>query len=185
MCIEDDMEVTPVNIDYWLRSRNDLKQFNLYPSFLRVEWNKSSKKWAMTDSVRGDQFSVSQSPRVDVKNGRSYINIGRSYQGMFLYDRELMKEHIDSISFDLFKFIPDWQSRIQHKDWPLGLTENAVFGLTHINVPNGCFSRNFLPFYPKYLTVDPCCYVHHLPDKYTNTLESDSGKVFVSDMLIA
>ncbi len=184
MCIEDDMEVTPVNINYWLEDREKLKPMNLYPSFLRVEWNESLGEWTMTDSMRGDAFSYSGSPHVDFADGHSFVNLARTYQGMFLYDRELMKEHVNSISFDLFKFLPDWQLRIKHQDWPLGLTEAAVYGLTHVNVPTGCYSRNFVPVYPKYLTVDPCCFVHHLPNKYTNIPDNDLGKVLVRDMLV-
>lgn len=185
MCIEDDMEVTPINISYWLEDREKLKPLNLYPSFLRVEWNKSLAEWTMADSMRGDAFSYSESPHVDRLDGHSFINLARTYQGMFFYDRELMSEHVNSISFDLFKFLPDWQLRIKHEDWPLGLTEAAVFGLTHINVPSGCYSRNFVPVHPKYLTVDPCCFVHHLPNKYTNIPDTDQGKVLVRQMLIA
>ena len=183
MCIEDDMEVTSSNIDYWMRARSDLHSYNLYPSFMRVEWNNLHQQWAMADSMMGDSFSISRSPRVDIRNGYSFINLGRTYQGMFLYDRELMQEHINSISYDLFKFIPDWQIRIQHSEWPLGVTENAVFALTHMNVPKGCYSRNFIPIYPKYLTIDPACFVHHLPDKYTNLLDLDHGKVLIRDVL--
>lgn len=185
MCIEDDMEVTPINVSYWLEDREKLKPLNLYPSFLRVEWNESLAEWTMADSMRGDTFSYSGSPHVDRLDGHSFINLARTYQGMFFYDRELMNEHVNSISFDLFKFLPDWQLRIKHEDWPLGLTEAAVFGLTHINVPKGCYSRNFVPVHPKYLTVDPCCFVHHLPNKYTNIPDTDQGKVLVRQMLIA
>ena len=184
MAIEDDMEVTPINIKYWLNDREKLKPFGLYPSFLRVYWNQELKEWTMTDSIKGDRFSCSESPHIDFIDSHSFINLGRTYQGMFLYDRILMEEHINSISFDLFRFFPDWQDRIMKKDWPSSITEVAVLGISHINVPKGCFSRNFVPFFPKYLTVDPCCFVHHLPNKYTNMVDSDVGKVLVKDILI-
>lgn len=183
MCIEDDMEVTPLNIKYWLDNREKLKPFNLYPSFLRVEWNHAHQQWAMTDSIKDDQFSVSKWPKLELEDGYAYINLGRTYQGMFLYDRELMQEHINSVSFDMFKFIPDWQVRILRTDWPLGLTEAAVLGLTNINVPPGYISRNIIPFYTKYLTIDPSCFVHHLPDKYTNMPNQAHGQVLIRDVL--
>jgi hypothetical protein len=185
MAIEDDMEVTPANINYWLASRDKLKPYGIYPSFLRVEWNETLQEWTMTDSMRGDRFSYSQLPHIELADGQAFVNIGRTYQGMFFYDRELMDEHIHSISFDLFKFLPDWQLRIEHTDWPLGLTEAAVFGLSHINVPQGCISRNFLPIFPKYLTINPCCFVHHLPNKYTNIPDSVHGKVLIREMMTA
>ena len=183
MCIEDDMEVTPANMRYWLHNREVLRPYNLYPSFLRVEWNTVDSQWAMTDSELGDSYSISKSPRLNLDGGHHFINLPKSYQGIFLYDRELMQEHIDAVLFDLFQFIPDWQNRILNAHWPLCLTEAAVFGLTYINVNPGCYSRNFLPFFPKYRMVDPQCFVHHLPDKYTNMPESTSGKVYIRDML--
>jgi hypothetical protein len=183
MCIEDDMEVTPTNIEYWLDDRKRLKPFGLYPSFLRVEWSDRLREWTMTDSVRGDLFSYSNSPHLDFVDGRSFVNLPRTYQGMFFYDRELMSEHINSISFDLFRFLPDWRQRILSTEWPLGLTEAAVTGISHQNVPEGCYSRNFIPVYAKYLLIDPCCFVHHLPNKYTDQEGSSLGKVAVRAVL--
>ncbi len=183
MYIEDDMEVTATNIQYWMTAREHLRPYGLYPSFMRTEWNPTLQQWAWTDSVKGDRFSVKGSPRVDLMAGYGYINLPRTYQGMFLYDRELMQEHIASDSFSLEKFVPGWQTAIQHTVWPLGLTEMANLALTNIHVPQGCISRNFLPYYPKYNTINPCCFVHHLPDKYTNAPESENGKVMVADIL--
>jgi hypothetical protein len=185
MCIEDDMEVTPANLRYWLHNREVLRPYNLYPSFLRVEWNIADSQWSMTDSVLGDSYSISKLPRLELESGYQFINLPRTYQGMFLYDRELMQESINAISFDLLKLIPDWHIRILNNDWPLGLTEAAVFGLTYINIPHGCYSRNFLPFSSKYRIIDANCFVHHLPDKYTNMMNSTdgNGKVHIRDML--
>jgi hypothetical protein len=186
MCIEDDMEVTPTNFNYWIRSREKLKTFteyNIYPSFLRVEWNRELQQWAATDAVKGDHFSIKQSPRLLLDEGYGFVNLSRTYQGMYLYDRELMHEHINSITFDLDSFVPDWRARIQHKNWPLGLTEAAVLALTNVDVPTGCISRNFIPFYTKYNMIDPCCFVHHLPDKYTNMPDTDQGKALINSLL--
>ena len=94
-----------------------------------------------------------------------------------------MHEHINSITFDLDSFVPDWRARIQHKNWPLGLTEAAVLALTNVDVPTGCISRNFIPFYTKYNMIDPCCFVHHLPDKYTNMPDTDQGKALINSLL--
>jgi hypothetical protein len=183
MCIEDDMEVTELNMRYWRDNREKLKPYGVYPSFIRVEWNMQYEDWAMADSVRGDRFSVKAHPRIEFKDGYSFLNIGRTYQGMFLYDRELMTEHVSSKTFSLSKFVPDWQTRIRNEIWPLGLTEAAVMGLTSVNVPSGYISRNFIPYYSKYLMIDPSCYVHHLPDKYTNMPDLDHGKVLVRNLL--
>jgi hypothetical protein len=183
MCIEDDMEVTKANVNYWLAGRVKLRSYGIFPSFLRVEWNAESKDWAMVESVFGDQFSISRSPKVKTEDGSDYINLGRTYQGMFFYDRELMREHVDSETFDINKYVPDWRIRIQNIEWPLGVTEAAVMALTNVNVPQGCYSRNFIQYHGKFLMVDPSCLVHHLPNKYTNMQGSSQGKVLLKEML--
>jgi hypothetical protein len=184
MCIEDDLEVTPLNVNYWLRGREALRSYNLYPSFIRVEWDNTKLAWAMADSEAGDQISVRASPLVENAGFSSYINLKRHYQGMFLYDRDLMQEHLQSKSFYFERFVPDWERRLKVSPiWPGGITELALEGLTYCNVPNGFLSRNVVPFYRKYLMIDPCCFVHHLPDKYANMPEVVLGKVLVNDIL--
>jgi hypothetical protein len=109
------------------------------------------------------------------------VNLPRYYQGMFLYDRDLMSEHINSDSFCLEKCLPDFEIRITH-DWPLGLTERACFGISDHNVPSGAMSRNFVPVYRKIGLVDPCAYVHHMPNKYIKLKESKSGKTRLASL---
>jgi hypothetical protein len=184
MCIEDDLEVTEANVKYWLKGREVLRQYNLYPSFIRVEWDRTKLAWAMADSEAGDQFSVNDCPVVEMAVGASYVNLKRHYQGMFLYDRQLMAEHIQSKSFYFEQFIPDWKRRLEVSPvWPGGITELALEGLTYCNVPQGFLSRNVVPFHKKYLMIDPDCFVHHLPDKFANMPEVALGKALIKDIL--
>jgi hypothetical protein len=179
MCIEDDMLVTKKNFDYWIEYKEKLKPHQIIPSFLRVELN--SERWMALDLVKGDKFNLDQLPKLQLNN-ITFVNIWRVYQGMFLYDRELMQEHINSKKYKLVECVPDWNIRILNTSWPLGLTEAAVLGLTHVNVPDGCFSRNFLPLKISENIVDESCFVHHLPNKYTNDLQSDFGTIPVSEI---
>jgi len=112
-----------------------------------------------------------------------FINLPRTYQGMFLYDRELMTEYINSEHYVVEEAFPIWRHAIQFPNYPLGLGEASHSGLSEYNVPLGCISRNFLPFFSKYKMLDPCCFVHHLPDKYTNMPNSPHGQVLISEIL--
>jgi hypothetical protein len=183
MYVEDDMEVTPMNFNYWIKSREILRPHGLYPSFIRVEWSDTRQDWALIDFIEGDKFSVSELPRVSYTDGLGFVNLPRPYQGMFLYDRELMLEHIQDKTFDLFQCRPDWESAILKTEWPMGLTEAAAFALTFTNVPTGCISRNFVPYFTKYRIIDPHCFVHHLPNKYINVEDKPQGKVFSAGFL--
>lgn len=181
--IEDDIEVTPKNIDYWLRAREDLRPYRLFPSFFRVEWSEGQQDWVSVDALQGDQFSVDRLPHVMKSLDYGYVNLPRTYQGMFLYDRELMGEYISSGNYAIDEAFPHWRYAIQFEDSPLGLGEASHFGLSEVGVPSGCMSRNFLPFFAKYNMLDPSCFVHHLHNKYANISTSPHGKVLLSDLL--
>ncbi len=183
MNIEDDLLVTACNINYWLSARDFLRPYNIFPSFFRVEWSEKNQDWVSVDAVEGDRFAVKDCPRIAARDGYGYINLPRVYQGMFLYDRELMQEYIDSKKFVIEEAFPNWRHAIQFKSSPLGLGEASHAGISEVNVPRGLISRNFLPFFEKYNMIDPACFVHHLPNKFANTTYSGHGKVFLRNLL--
>ena len=185
MNIEDDILVTFDNIKYWLTARDFLRSLNIFPSFLRVEWSESNSNWVSVDAIEGDKFSIRNCPHVMTHDGYGYVNIPRIYQGMFLYDRELMEEYINSGKFVVDEAFPNWREAIQFKNSPQGLGEASHAGLSQINVPSGCISRNFLPFYEKYKMFDPACFIHHLPNKFANEASSGHGKVFLHNILMS
>jgi len=183
MYLEDDHEITPTNIAYWLEGREQLRPFGLYPSFLQVEWSASQQEWTSVALFNDEQVSIARSPRLTTHDERAhYINLSKVYQGMFLYDRELMGEHIAAVSFDYSRYVPDLEARFA-SSWGGGIAEAATDGLTFVNVPAGCHSRNFVPYFPKYRLLDPRCFVHHLPDKYANTPDSPFGHLPVRQIL--
>jgi len=181
--IEDDIEILPTNIDYWLRAREDLRAHNFYPSFFRVEYNESKNEWVSVDAIEGDFFSLSKLPQLIINNCRAYINLPRIYQGMFLYDRELMSEYINSGKYVIEEAFPHWRYALQFPDSPIGLGEASHNGLTQINVNPGFISRNLLPCNMKYKLFDPGCFVHHIHDKYTYMESSKHGKISTSQLL--
>lgn len=181
--LEDDMEITSKNIEYWLKAREILKSHGLFPSFFRVEWNVALQDWVSVDAVAGDKFFLNQCPRALVTDDYCYVNLPRTYQAMFLYDRVLMDEYINSGRYVVDEAFPHWRQAIQYPTSPMGLGEASHAGISGFNVPNGCLSRNFLPVYTKYNMFDPGCLVHHLDDKYTNIPASLHGKVILKDLL--
>lgn len=183
--IEDDIEISLTNIEYWLNARNELRNHNLFPSFFRVEFNDSKSEWVSVDAIRGDKFSTSNLPRLIKNEEYGYINLPRIYQGMFLYDRELMQEYVNSGKYVIDEAFPHWRYALQYPTSPLGLGEASHDGISQINVPEGFFSRNLLPCNLKYSLLDPCCFVHHIHNKYTNIEASEHGKVFVNQILRA
>lgn len=183
MFTEDDIEVAPVNVQYWLNARDLLRPLNLYPSFFRVEWSEEKKCWTSTDIA--EPVSVSKSPRVRSNSSDyQFINLPNPYQAMFFYDRELMEEHAASETFDITRY-----GRIEmidhNKNWGGGgVAERANYALTFVNVPPGFTSRNIIPFFEKYMLIDPRCFVHHLPNNYANNMpDIEFGKLGVNDVL--
>jgi hypothetical protein len=180
--IEDDMDFTKSNLDYWLKYRPVLKSTGLFPSFIRIEQDHFTHEFYHADSLEGDSFELDALPKVKISEDYAFVNLPRPYQAMFLYDRELMEEHIQSDTFHLEKHIPDWEERIKFVEWPVGLTERACFAISEQNVPSQFFSRNCVPVYLKYGLIDPCAFVHHLPDKYINDKKSKLAKTRIVDL---
>jgi hypothetical protein len=174
--LEDDMKFTTSNLHYWLRDRELLRATPFYPSFLRIEKSNKQGTWTLVDFVLGDEFSLGSLPRVDVGDGRVFVSMPRPYQGMFLYDRTLMQEHVNGEMYSLDLAVPDWRSRILHTDWPLGLTEAANIGISRTSVPHGFYSRNLVPIYNHTKLIDPSCFIHHSPNKYANS-PGNIGKI--------
>jgi hypothetical protein len=183
MNIEDDLKINKNNIIYWVNSRRILRDYKLYPSFLRVEWDEDNKDWTSVDAVKGDIFHINKCPTVSIHQSYLYINIPRTYQGMFLYDRELMAEYINSNKYFIDDAFPHWRYAIQFPNSPLGLGEASHEGLTSHFVPTGCFSRNFLPLDVHLHNLIPDCFVHHVENKYVNLVNSDHGKVPVNKLI--
>jgi hypothetical protein len=89
---------------------------------------------------------------------------------MYLYDRELMLEHLSGPSSN-----PDFG--------PWSIREKAAQGLTFVNVPKGFRSRNLVPYDIKRNQIDESCFIHHLPNNYANDPHSQFGKIPVDQLL--
>lgn len=183
ICSEDDLEIKQNNIDYWLEHRQRLQGTGFYPSFLRVEWNKHLNSWTSTDLI--SKICLKETRSIEVENGSyTYLNLNNPYQGMFLYDRLLMAEHMRSDTFDILKYghietiemNPTWGGG--------GVAERANFALTFENVPTGFGSRNLINYDARYLLLNHSSYIHHLPNNYADSLRVDGhGQIKLNDII--
>lgn len=169
MYLEDDILITPQNIEYWLKSREELATKMLIPSFLRYELKNGSEDLYSTDCTKRVNFF--KLPKIRSQNNYYYLNLPEPYQGMYLLDRELMSEHLNGASS-----IPEYT--------PWGISEKAAAGLTFMNVPRACYSRNFIGYDLNNTMIDQNSLIHHLPNNYANNLESPHGKVLIDQLVI-
>lgn len=164
--VEDDLEFSSDNFKYWLKARDNLRQFELVPSFLRYEVGDDGLHYS-TDVTQ--KCLLNELPHINTGNGYFYVNLRQPYQGMYLMDRDLMGEFISSPAFS-----PDFGK------W--NIREKAAQGLTFYKVPKNCFSRNFVG-YSLESGVDTDALIHHLPDNYANNPDSKFGKLRLIDVL--
>ena len=179
--LEDDILLDKSNFKYWVNSRKILKEFGLIPGFIRTENNKSDKQLYAIDFLKKSKLNLL--PKIKVKKDYYFINNEFPYQGMYLYDRELMKEHLFGPSsnpdcghgaFDS-NFLDE---RMINQD----LMAKANIGLTYINPPYGFFNRIVIPFDTKKKRIDPICEIQHLSNRYANT-HSSFGNIKIEDVI--
>jgi hypothetical protein len=177
---EGDIELTRSNLKYWLAERDILRPYNLYPGFVRVEWSDLCSAWVSVDVT--SKINESKVPMLIINETESFfVNLNNAYQGCFLYDRELMEEHMNSTTFDVNAYGNIEKNNLE---WGGGMAENANFALTFVNVPLGFTSRNVVRYYGKYKMLDPRSFIHHLPNKYANVAHSPHSKIQIMDLFI-
>lgn len=158
MYLEDDILIKKENMEYWMEGRELLKPFNCYPSFLRVEKKlEDDEKWYSSDARA--HWDISQFPFLSVAKDYVFITPQHPYQGMYLYDRELMLEHLNGPSYSPELKLPF--------DTLIGIRERANIGLSFTGVNEGK-TRNLIGFNPISNSVDKRCLIHHTPNNYVN-----------------
>ncbi len=164
---EDDIAFGRTNFQYWCWARPLLSPYGVYPSFMRVEFHRQKQIWTMSD--QDSPISLVDKKRIELpEEGAEFFCLPNPYQGLFLYDRELMGQHIASPTFDINRY-----GRIEMIDhnpaWPGGgVAERANFALTFDSVPEGFTSRNVICMRSDLRIFDTRTFVHHLPDNYAN-----------------
>ncbi len=179
--LEDDILFNKSNFNYWINSRKILRKSNLIPGFTRVEINQNNKELYAVDFTKKN--NIKKLPKIKVNENYEFVNHKFPYQGMYLYDRELMKEHLQGPSSN-----PDCghgafdTNYIDSRMINLDLMAKANIGLTYINAPSGFFNRMVTLFNIKEKEIDYNCQIQHLTNKYTN-LNSLHGNIKLKDAI--
>ncbi|NBW57072.1 hypothetical protein EBR43_04675 [bacterium] len=171
--LEDDHVLTKLNINYWVESREELKNIGLIPSFLRYEKKINDDNLYITDIT--SPLNLDNLNRVIASKDYGYFNVPTkqlAYQGVYLLDRELAQEHFYSTSFD---------PGLHHNIW--GIREGATQGVTFLNVPKGFITRNVLKFNIEKKIIDKAVLIHHAPNNYANDPNSHHGKLPYTKLL--
>lgn len=172
--LEDDHIITKNNMEYWIESRKELKSTGLVPSFLRYEKKYNDDNLYITDIT--SSLKIDELNKVLTSKGYGYFNVPTkqlAYQGVYLLDRELAKEHFYSNSFN---------PGLHHNIW--GIREGATQGVTFLNVPNGFVTRNVLKYNINDKVIDRSVLIHHAPNNYANDIKSHHGKLLYSNLLV-
>ena len=164
--LEDDIYFGKNNLEYFLEGEASLKEFGLFPGFVRFEMDQSGKQFAV-DVMKSD--SIESLPRVLAGPDYLWVNLRYVYQGMYLMSREQFAEFLESESFS-----PD------KGHW--GIRERATQGLTFEKVPVGCFSRNFVGFI-RGQGLDPRSLVHHLSDRFLKDSSSRFSQIPIENVI--
>lgn len=128
--LEDDISFVAANFDYWCKWREILRSHHLIPGFLRCESDREASMLYATD-ICTTQF-LPMLPKIFFDSGHSAVNLLYSYQGLYLFDQELLREFFSSQAFS-----PNFGV------WKI--QEKAAQGLTFCNVPKGFYSRIVFP----------------------------------------
>ncbi len=172
--VEDDLYISKVNIDYWLREEETLRPFGLIPSFLRFEY-----KDGCPDKYSSDQYvkvGLRNCPKVTIASDKAFFNPPNAYQGAYFLPRALMKEHLEGPSSH-----PDYRHRFAP---PWNIREKATQGLTWVGIPDKFTSRNAVAYNPQTYKIAEDALVHHLPGNYANNWDSALGKIKIDDLLV-
>ena len=96
---------------------------------------------------------------------QTFAFLSEPYQGMFIMDKELAQEHIES----------DYYKLGQKSNY--GLQESANLGNMYVNIPPGLPHRSALP-----LSIPTECMVEHFGTNYQSDPNSPHAKIKIKDL---
>lgn len=177
MFLEDDILVSNENICYWVYFRKILKKIKLVPGFLRCENYK--KNLYVVDNPK--KITLFKNPKIlTASHDFGFINSKYPYSGMYLMDREMMKEYLNSSATEVdFSFTNSFMK----SSYPI----KELLNISHayFNVPRGFYNKLMIPFntngeIPNY------CVVEHSDVKYANSTKLQNmgfGKIKLKDLI--
>lgn len=179
--LEDDILLTKTNFAYWQNSKKILKQFNLIPGFVRTEANQKNKQTYAIDFEK--KIKIKNLPKFVINKIYQFVNSQFPYQGMYLYDRELMREYlfgpISNPDFGHGAYKVEFHNKEMIN---LDLMAKANIGLTFYKVPN-YFNNRIVILYNKINdNIDESCCIKHLTNRYANE-KSSFGNIKLKEAL--
>ena len=145
---------------YWNKTRELFKRnnFNFIPATHRVQI-KDGQVYSL-DCTHHQRHR----PTIEVE-GRKFISLAEPYQGMFIMDKEMVEEHIES---DYFK--------LGQKGW-WGIRESANLGNLFVNVPSGYQHRGMIP-----LNNFSDSWIEHFGTDYHGDINSPHAKIKIEEL---
>jgi hypothetical protein len=169
--VEDDILASFDNFCYFVRYRELLRSKRLIPSFHRVEFNSNDNRLYLVDQIGVSDFLSRQ--KVDVDEF-AFVNPDYPYNAMFILDRDLALEYLNSRSFDRDRSVdvrPQW-----------GLSERASMGLCFENPAEGFSCRYAIPVNHDTRKTPYWCWVYHIANNYTKNKRLRFGKTQPSQL---
>lgn len=159
--VEGNMLLSKVQIDYWIQTNSLFRRNNLnfIPAFHRVQVDKDANVWSL-DPTR----KVPRVPTLE-SEGQQFISLPEPYQGMFMMDKPMVYEHLNS----------DYSKLGQKGYW--GIRESANLGNMFVNVPTGYPHRAMIP-----LNRFPDTWIPHFGTDYHNDPKSPHAKILVTEL---
>ncbi|KAA1251987.1 hypothetical protein F0Q45_01135 [Mycobacterium simiae] len=153
--LEEDILFSFDNFCYFVHYREKLRAARLIPSFQRIEYNDQDNHLYLLDQVGLSDFDARKHVDVD---GYSFVNLDYPYDAMFVLDRELAEEYVQTRSFDIKgskEVSPEW-----------GVAERAAMGLCFESPPQGFSVRYASPVDPVTRTTPRWSWVYHVANNY-------------------
>lgn len=170
--LENDTLFTESNLRNWLTNRSALRELNLIPSFVKVEFSKQNMDWRCVNIF--DKYTLSKSNcRTLVVEQRRYLQVSGLYTGIIVLDDELLREYVESDAFS--------KSKSRNLIW-WDLGARASMGLQFWNVPKGFQDRYVYEIDFDNFSLKPSSIVHHLPNLYVGVHEVSSKMPSLSDL---
>jgi hypothetical protein len=153
--LEDDVLLSYDNFCYFRHYREMLKEQRLIPSFQRMEYNDADNRLYLVDQIGVTDFSSRNSMNLDEY---AFVNLDYPFNAMFILDRELALEYVETPSFDRER------SKVVRPKWDVAC--RAAMGLCFENPPQGFAARYVSPVDPRTLTTPSWSWIYHLPNNY-------------------
>jgi hypothetical protein len=169
--VEDDILVSFDNFCYFVRYRDLLRSERLIPSFHRVEFRSDDNRLYLVDQIGVSDFPSRKRIEVDKF---SFVNPDYPHNAMFILDRDLALEYVNSLSFDRDRSAnlrPQW-----------GLCERASMGLCFENPAEGFSCRYAIPVNADSLKTPYWSWVYHIAGNYTKNPRLPLGKTELNQL---